>query len=472
MPNLFTTNAKFLSMMQTGYLDRKFQAPLYAETKFRSEFTRAPWDTDGIHTFKTRRGAMAVNLQELALGVDPTPGDFPIEQWPVTIGRRAGAQDALITANRFSLPGVMLQKLDALAENAGTVLDLSARQALFNAALAGQSRVDSAAESSTEKHVDRINGFTHQFTADGLLSPVSPSNPKPIAFREASAWVQRNVIGVTPDTARDENGPGTLLLSVAYTTTAKQPVVALDASMIVRSGGGFSVDDIGSTDLMTIALIRAAVSRLKSLKIPRFADGCYHAHLSTNAVSQLRQDQEFRDLFTGSKLDAGNAANDPYQNSRVAVLEGCIIYENDACPAYGSIPAIYGADGGRLSAMDTNTAGQALNHSIVVGAGNGVEYWDSPLAMPDELQGNVMGRVGSWNELPNGMQADLFGVQVVFRGPTNREQSDLSLLWSFYGSHSIGTDYNSPRPGAAYNTMPAGSKATYKRAVVIQHAAT
>lgn len=466
---LFVEDTKVLAAMQTGYLIRQFEEPMRPQFLFRSDYTAEPWNAPGvISIYKTRHGTMAPNLAPLPLGVDPQPGKFDFEQWLATISRHAQPIDGLITEARYSIAGYMATRLNVLATNAGQVLNRMARQGFYNSALAGQTVLDSTTGSSTTKHVRRINGFTVAFNANTRkFEAVSVSNPLTAYVRNGSAWDPVIITGCTPDASGDECGPGTLTLSTAYSHTKGQAIVAASASYIQRAGGGYSVDDVDSTDHLTVADLRGAVGRLKKMNVPRYPDGFYHAHLSTASANQIRGDQEFRDLYKTTGLE--RVKENPYFSSIITLLEGCILFENQECPDIDNVPATYGSDGGALAVETVNAdgAGNPVEHVLVTGAGCGIEYRDQPLGLDPLLQGQANGRVGDWSILPNGIRAEIDGIQVTIRGPMNSELSDLRFTWSFYGGPSIGTDYLSMAPGSAYTGF--NGRATYKRGVVIQH---
>ncbi len=259
----------------------------------------------------------------------------------------------------------------------------------------------------------------------------------------------------SPTTPGDEIGPGTLTLSAAVTVDARDSVVAVDASNVVRVGGGTSIDAIGSTDLLNLTAIRNAVTKFRDANVPPMPDGRFHCHLDPTSESQIFSDNEFQRLH--------QSLPDFYTYKEFAVGEvlGTLFYRNNENPR---VDTVLGGSTATFNKADP-FAGELFSGGVVTGtrihraifSGEGAIYeYQQPL---DQLitEAGINGKVGEASITNNGIRVMTDRVQLIFRAPQNRLQDQVSTSWKFIGDWPVRTDATT------------GGPARYKRLVVVEH---
>jgi len=472
MANLFTSDPKTTQLMQEGLLEGIFLDPVVLETMYRMRYTADPWTDKAVEKVMTRSGVMDTDLAPLSAMVDPTLGTYDFEQWTAAIAPYGKSIATDMEVGELALASLLARDYRILGENAGQVVNKLSRYPLYNAGLWGQSVINTAGALGTAKPVDRINGFTVAWSAaNSRFEAVSVSNPL-VAYVwniVGSNWDTVSVTGATPTTAGDAIGPGTLTLAVAYTHVQYDSIVSQHAAFIVRTGGGFSAEAIGNTDTLKLRDIRNAVGRLKTLGIPRHPDGYYHCDLSTTGVTQLRDDGEFQLMFRGAGMGTDILKDNPYHSSMVAVVEGCIIYENPSAPESDTIPTAFEPNGDKIACAPSNNAGVSMAYGLVTGRDGFKEYRKNTIV---SSSAGFTGKVGNWQlEGDIGAKVDVNGIQMIMRAPLDALQKVITCSWHFTGAHVAATDFLAEKRGPAYSTLPVTSitKSRYKRAVVIEH---
>ena len=356
-----------------------------------------------------------------------------------------------------AIANLFLRNAQQLGLSAGQTLNGVSRNRMYNAGVSGGTVAPGTQTSVTTLRVLRLNGFTTARRPElAAGSPVrfdTVSGTNPLAITAAGTGV--NVIGYTPDTAGDEIGPGTLSLDAAVTTADRDPVLSLDRTRLVRVGGGDTVDSIGSSDLLKLSNIRAAVARFWQQNVPEQPDGRYHCHLDPTSQSQIFSDTEFQRLLT--------SLPDYYMYKQFALGEllGTVFFRNSECPLPETV------EGGATATFDLDddfagelyvggvTTGVVIHRPLFVGQGLMYEYYQdmSPLI----TEAGVTGRVGEPSITNNGIEVMTDRIQLLIRSPLNRLQDLVATSWKFIGDWPIRTD------------VTTGDVARFKRVLVIEH---
>jgi hypothetical protein len=311
--------------------------------------------------------------------------------------------------------------------------------------------------------VKRLNGFTRARnplltgTNQVRFETVSASNPLAVLIYDNGAEVANTVVAYLPDTPGDEYGPGVLTLGTANTSVANRAYVkAVDATNIVRSGGGNKVDDITGIDLPTLADVRSAVSRFWQDNVPEHADGRFHCHIDPISQAKVFQDTEFQRLLT--------ALPDYYVYRQFALGEmlNTVFFRNSECPVSetvvgGSTASFDARDPfpGELFNNGNASTGVKIHRMLFTAQGGIMEYYSDLAALLTEA--GMVGSVGDARIVNNGIEVFSDRIQMIIRAPLNRLQDTVSTSWKFIGDWPTRTD------------AATGSAARYKRMAVIEH---
>ncbi len=452
----FIDDAATRALIQERLLERLFRDALFPQLLYRKDFVPEQWVDRAQHVVKTRAGLLPPTRTRLNPMEDPSPQAYQVEQMDAYIEHYGGTIDTDIVVAGLTLADLLERDAKTLGLQAGQAINRLARDRLFEAGLYGQT-VTTTAGAGTTKRVPHLNGFTRAFSANTRkFEPVSATNPLVAYFwnSTSSQWDQVSIVGYTPDQANDEVGPGTITLASSYTTTARQPLVASTASYIVRAGGGYSVDAIGSSDVLTLATIRAAVARLRQMNVQPYDDGTYHVHLDPVSEAQLFADDEMRHLFRGTGFES-----DEYSQFVVAEALGCRFYRNNESPTSATV-----AEGDIFPGELVNATGVPIHRVAVLGRECGIEYWKDAVVT---TEAGITGKIGAWTITNDGLAVPIERIQMILRAPIDRLQRVVSTSWSFFGGHLMMQDYL--RPGGAYSGANFAGSSRYKRVVVIEH---
>lgn len=474
MSNPFSSSPTVLALFRENILSGIWRASMLPDLKYRGEYEKGPWVGGGsglpgsaLSAYITKRGTMDADATPLAFGADPTDDTTTYEQYLASIQEIAGSVACDKVKNDLSALPLYRGDFEALSTKAAKSLNVMSRYPLYNAALAGQTVLTTTANNASQP-VARINGFTHSFTAAGIYAPVSVANPLAAYIWNGAAWDTVSVIAATPTLAGDIYGPGTLTLAGAYNGTARDPICAATASRKVLAGGGYSIDDIGAGNTLSAACLREAVSHLNDLGVPKFPDGYYHLHASSNAIRQLRGDSEIMLQLRGQGLDRNDVSN-PYVTGKFEVVEDCIIIPNSYAPRVGTVPTVHGTNGDFISVDTVNIEPRNLETTLILGYGANKESVTTPLS---NQSGGADNKVGDWVFSDNNVaRAILEDVEVVMTSGGDKLDRLLRIAYSYTGGFNIETDYLADKAGPAFDSLPATAKAAYKRSIAIIHTA-
>lgn len=464
MPDFSTIlqSPEIRSLVQENILERAFHDALFPRLLFRGEASPQLWPANiGDTMVFTGVGLIRPKMKPLTPGQDPAPSDYAKEQWTAQLQQYADTIDTHMPTSITAIANLFLRNAQQLGLSAGQSLNRLTRNKLYNAAVSGHTVADGGQGPTTTLRVKRLNGFTRSRVGGSTVryETVSGSNPLPIkVFDQAGpAEVSRNVTGFTPDTAGDEIGPGTLTLDVAVTVLDRAYVIADDRTFLVRVGGGFKVDDVGSNDVLRLADVRSGVARFWQMNVPEQPDGRFHCHLGPTSQAQIFADPEFQRLLT-SLPDYFM-----YRQFALGELLGCVFFRNSEAPIDATVDggptATYSQDdpfAGELFNSGAAT-GVPIHRPLFVGQGGIYEYYQDLGQLITDA--GVTGRVGEPSITNNGIEVMSERIQLIIRAPLNRLQDSVSTSWKFIGDWPVRTDATT------------GDAARYKRILAIEHGA-
>ena len=456
--------AAILNLVQEGMLERSFHDGLYPALLYRQEAQEEQWEANtGTEIFMTRPGLLRPVTKPLAAGVDPVPQTVSYEQWSAKLARYASTIDTHIPTSVVSNSDQFLRNIHQLGLQAGQSVNRIPRNALFQAYLSGQTNMTAGAVSGDSQiSVAACNGFT-DVVVQGLVNvrpvPVSSSTPLQITIDPGGANIVRNVIQVIPDDPDDPNGPGTLVLSatVGATVAIRSAVHSVSRPDVIRCGGGTSIDAIGTSDIFTLQDAINATNRLRKASVPPHEDGYYHAHINTDGNSQIFEDPAFQ------RVNTALPDHTYYQEAFVGTIGGIAFFMNTESPDStnaGDIVATgansrYSSD---IGAETVNSTGVSIGRILVTGRGALYEkYLDEGNYV---TEAGITGKTGQFTIVNAGVEVKTERVRLILRAPINRMQDIVSASWSITTSFPVPSDVSS------------GGPQRYKRALVIEHAAS
>ena len=448
-----------LEMVQSGLLERAFHDGLFPALQYRSEAMSEEWGANtGTEVFMSRPGLLAPVVKPLTPGVDPVPQTVSYEQWVARLERYGATIDTHVPTSTVANADQFLRNIHQLGLQAGQSLNRIPRNSLFKAYLSGHTvSIAVAGAGATQVRVASLNGFNDVISKGVNVRPRAVSASSPLAITITGIGI-RNVIGVDPDNPDDPDGPGTLFLDAALGgagIAARTPVVSSAAPLVIRSGGGVSVDAIGAGDVFALQDLVNAVNKLRRGNVPPHEDGYYHAHLHTDSNSQVFTDTAFQ------RLNTSLPEYQYYREAFLGAIAGCTTFLNAEAPDSSNCGArtatgtnaFYSED---IGAETTNETGVNIGRIVVTGRG---ALYERAL---DERQyvteAGITGKVGEFQVVNAGVEVETKGIRLILRAPLNRLQDQVAATWSISTSFPVPSDVTS------------GGPQRFKRAVVIEHA--
>lgn len=412
-----TLPAAIREIMQNGLLYRTFEEALTPEFLYPMIATPRPWSQNvgDTGTF-TRSGLLTPTTTPLA-GSDPSPQTYSIEQYSVTMDQYGITMDTSMLSSRMALASKYLEDVQKLAISAGQSLNRIARDKLYNAYAGGRAWCTTAGTSDTSIIVNSVKGFEYVLV-NGKPTAVSGANPLPIKIE----GVANTVTGVN-------TGTSTLTLGTARVDVQGDAVVADNAPVSIRPSSTLDTAfDLGTSNVVTFKMFRAAVARLRKMNVPTF-NGYYTAHIDPDTETELFDDADFKQALQG-RVDSP-------------------IYRDLSIGRFGGIDWV------RDNETPTVTGASSLtvHRPIVFGA-------EAFVSAPFEGMGELL-RETDVSDVPSiQMVGPANGVQVamITRPPQDRLQQVLSSTWSWVGDFGVPSDSTT------------GDAALFKRAVVLEHA--
>lgn len=445
------------TIVQDNTLVREFQDALFPSLLYRGDVLAEQWEANlgDRHTF-TRSSLLSVDTSPLEAGVDPTPENPTFEQWECVAQQWGKSVDTHMPSSYVALSNLFTRNAKQLGLNAGQTLNRVCRNKLFGAYLSGQTMTSAAGVATTAVPVATICGFD-QVIVNGQVVNISAANPKEITIVGVGTF---DAVAVTPADANVPFGPGEITLSAPATFGANVQVVASDAPTIVRAGASATIDDISSTDIITLADIREAVSILRANRVPPHSDGYYHVHYDPTQISNIFSDNEFQRLL--QSLPDGVR----YHSFAVGQLLNSVHYDNNESPrdtnSGTQVLNVRGSSqvSSEIFAETRNLAGTRILRAVVTGGGSIMEKWiDENSAYLSE--GGIQGKIGAFNVVNNGLVVPIERVRYIIRAPQDRLQQIVSQAWSASLDFAIPSDL-----------FGGQTPSRFKRAVVIESGTT
>lgn len=452
-----------LNLVQTGLLERAFHDGLFPALMYRAEAAAEEWEGNtGTEIFMTRPGLLAPITTPIAPGVDPIPQTLNWEQWRAALARYGGTIDTHMPTSATTNANLFMRNIQQLGLQAGQSLNRIPRNELFKAYLSGQTVLTTAAVAGdTTLRVASLNGFVDVIVVGTNARPTPVSASTPLAVTIAGVTGTRNVIGATPDDPNDPTGPGTLTLSAAVGgagAALRAAVLSSQKPLVIRSGGGTSVDAISASDVLTLQDLINAVNKLRKANVPPHEDGFYHGHLDTDGNSQIFTDPAFQ------RLNTSMPDGIYYQKAFVGTIAGIAFFLNTEAPDLnnsgprtltGTANPFYSKD---ISAETTNDAGVNIGRVLITGRGALYERWlDEKKHYVSEA--GITGKQGDFTINNAGIEVKTDRIRLILRAPINRFQDMVAATWSITTSFPIPSDVTA-----------GGGSERFRRAVIIEHA--
>jgi hypothetical protein len=406
------------AIMQNGLLARVFEDALFPDLLYAAIADRRPWTANigDTGTF-TRPGLLAPVTTPLAVGTDPSPATYSIEQYSATMNSYSNSVDTNMLQSAMTLASKFLEDIQRLGMNAGQSVNRIARDKLYRAYAGGRSWSTATAASDTSFAVADVAGFI-TVLVNGVPTAVSVSNPLNVTIN----GVANTVTGTSAQT-----GAGNLTLGTARADTAGDYIVATNAPVSVRTASRNSAFDATTADVATFAMFRAAVARLRTMNVA----APYVAHIDPTTEQELFADSEFRQAFQG------RADSPVYQDLSLGRFGGIDWVRNNEAPT------LLGGSAGNVT----------VHRALVVGAA-------ALIHAPFDNMASLLAGTGV-EDVPNiQMLGPAAGVQValIVRPPQDRLQQVLASTWNYIGDFAVPSDSTT------------GDAALYKRAVIVEHA--
>lgn len=453
-------------LVQKGLLDRAFGEPLFPNvTLYRAIASHEFWPTNsGQEVFMTRQGLLPAATVPLKPNKDPEPQALSYEQFGMFLEPYGGTMDTYMPNSNVEIANQFLANIKALGLQAALTLNRLARNRVFTDYLSGHTVLTvAAANTDTTLQVASINGFTDLVVQGQNVRPrpVSPQLPLQINIVSGATTITRNVVGFEPNDPNYPNGPGVLQLSAAVGGSGapiRSGVLSVYRPKLIYSGGGNTIDSIGTADILSIQDIINAVSILRSQNImPHRETGLYHAQIGALANAQIFADPVFQ------RLNRGLPDGMRYKEGWLGEIAGCGFWLNNESPISSNVGALVETDtSGSYFASDIgseiiNANGVAVGQVLITG--EGVLYERS---LPHDgfvTEAGVSGKIGEFSVTNGGLAIATENVQLVLRAPVNRLQNSVAATWYITTAFSSPTDLT-----AMYGQM------RYRRAIVLRHA--
>jgi hypothetical protein len=427
-------------IIQQGFLEREFEQALASRLGYRMIADREAFSIGiGETLTKTRAGLKPSVTTPLAPATNTnldnglSPGNWGVEQYTIVINHYAATMDLNMVTSRVGIAGQFLQNAYANGEQAGRSLDELARNALFASYFGGNTRVRTTLGSAgAALAVDDVRGFQMVFV-NGVQTAVSGTNPLTVtvgadAYTLTSVAVDASNVSTTPGGIS-----GVLTFSSAVSTTdgtAGNSVQAANASVIQRPNGRGNASQLIATDTLTMSTLLDAVASLRLNAVPDIG-GVFNCYLDPVSARQLFADPDFRQLFQGA-----TSSNQVIKSGMINDFLGLRFMPTTEAYVQAS-PTV---------------AGMNIRRPIICGKGALIEGDFAGMAAADVAPKDAIISI-------------VDGIAMVTREPLDRLQQIIAQSWYWIGGFTCPSDTTTNS-----TTIPTSTNATYKRAVMIEHA--
>ncbi len=460
------------SVIQQGFLERRFRQTLTARLGFRAIADREPFMAGlGETITKTRTGLLPAVTTPMAPAGNAditsglTPQNMAVEQFTLGVAQYAADMQLNVVTSRVAIDDLFLQNAYTLGEQARRSTDMLAQKALFDGYMGGNSRVTTTlGAAGTTVHVDDVRGFFMTLNSAGQPVSVSSSNTLAVVVGSTSYTLTGVVAdgsapsGINPwlanlafsgSSSNSSTTPGGFSGSLTFSAnvsiadgtagnvaqSAVAPLVirpsatAAGNAMAATTAAISAANDINSGRL-TMQMILTGKATMAANGVPPVeASGSYILYADPIHLTGLYQDAAFQSFFRG-KPDSPE-----YRQGLVAELLQCSIVETNLNPVQnlagvGTVRRAVLCGQGALVEAEFTAAGYA--------AAQRADDADDMIAVVD-------------------------GIAHVTREPLDALKQVVTQAWSYIGGFVAPTD-TTTNP----NTIPTASNAALKRAVLIE----
>jgi hypothetical protein len=426
-------------IIQQGFLDREFEEALRSRLGYRAVADREDIAVGvGETVTKTRAGLKPSVTTPLAPATNTnldnglTPTTWSVEQYTISINHYAATSDLNMVTSRVGIASVFLQNAYANGEQAARSLDELARNALFNAYFAGNTRVTQAlAAPGSTVAVDDVRGFQTAFV-NGVQATVGNNASLTVAVGAGSY----TLVGVTADPTNVSTTPGGISGSLVFASnvsvsdgTAGNTVTAAGGSLIVRPAARGNTSQLTASDTLTMSCLLDAVAILRMNAVPEI-EGAYNCYLDPVSARQLFADPDFRQLFQGA-----TSANQVFRQGMVNDFLGL---------RFVPTTEAYVQTHPTLSDL-------SVRRPIICGKGALIEGDFAGMAADDVAPRDSIVTI-------------IDGVAMVTREPIDRLQQIIAQSWYWMGGFCAPSD-TMTNP----TTVATANNAAFKRAVMVEH---
>lgn len=406
-------------IMQNGILDRMFRDALLPQFLFPATASVEPIAQGIGATVTFTRDGLLAPATTPTTGSDPSPQTLSYEQWSLSMEQYSNTMDTNRLTARATLADTFVRNIQKLGINAGQTLNQLARNKLYAAYGGGLSWVTTAQGSASTTCVVKSAAGFDTVMVNGVPTAVSASNPLSITINTGS----NTVVGCNLAT-------NTLTLGTAVTQAIGDTVTASTAPYSLRAGARASRYNLTGSDVMTAALVRSVVQRLRTMNVPTIG-GNYVCHMDPTTEAELFADSDFKQAYQGR----GDSA--VFGDLSLGTFLGVDWVRNNEAPVT--------TDGG-------TSANLTVHRPVFMGA-------DALMAGPFEGIGDLLADTGVENVPMISMIGPANGVEValIIRPPQDRLQQIIASSWSWVGDFAVPSD------------ITTGDAARYKRAVIVEH---
>lgn len=428
-------------IIQQGFLEREFEHALASRLGYRMIADRERFAISiGETLTRTRAGLKPSVTTPLApssntnLDNGLTPGNWGVEQYTISINHYASTMDLNMVTSRVGIASQFLQNAYANGEQAARSLDELARNALFAPYFGGNTRVRTTLGSAGPAlAVDDVRGFQTAFV-NGVMTPVGTSGATLTVTVGANAYVCASAAVDGTNLSTTPGGISGVLVFASNVSvadgTAGNTVQASNASIIKRPNARTNTSQIVATDTLTMSALLDAVASLRVNAVPEI-DGVFNCYLDPISARQLFADNDFRQLFQGA-----TSANQVFKSGMINDFLGLRFMPTTEAYVQAH-PSI---------------AGLNVRRPIICGKGALVE-------------GDFAGMAASDVAPKDAIISIVDGIAMVTREPLDRLQQIIAQSWYWIGGFCCPSDTTTNA-----TTVPTATNASYKRAVMIEHA--
>lgn len=405
----------------------------------------------GVSQTHTREARMPVSERPRRAGQDPVPKIAGQEQWKSKVQPYGDSTLVNLAVDRTALASTWTKSMRALGINAGETINRQPRNAYYRDYGTGHTLANSAAAPGTTFEVANLAGFTHQITSVGEIEIVSVSNAK--RFYINGVLQTPRIIGAVPDDEDFPLGPGTITVNANVTVALNDVIRAYDAPIIVRAGGGASVDAILPSNTLKLQDVSKAAAIMADNGIPTHSDGLYHVHLPATINSTLFQDSQIQSLNDGRWADA------PYRTQLIGIIMNCLFITNSEVPRMNNCESVRQSrpDAAPLAMCAPligieliNRNGIPIGRCIVTGGDAIVECYTNAFPGQSAPVG-FAGSLASFAPISTGLiQANTAGIKVIVRAPQDAQGQIVTLTWAFGGDWACPSDASGGQTNARF----------------------